>query len=123
LGPSIAPHPEEPIYESLNRHCSGGNRRLRGSIRHDHGFAVSNTHGGPAINPGGIVPVYSSATTTPVQLSIGGVPVTPLFSGIGSAGLYQLNVKIPSGPGTGDLPIVATAGGVQTQSLTLISIQ
>lgn len=47
----------------------------------------------------------------------------PLGAGIGSAGLYQVNVTIPPGLGTGDLTLVATVGGLQTQSGIVISLQ
>ena len=69
-------------------------------------------------------PVTASAlTTNMVQLKIGGTPVMPLGAGIGSAGLYQVNVTIPPGLGTGDLTLVATVGGLQTQSGIVISLQ
>ena len=68
---------------------------------------------------------YSGAapTTNPVQLQIHGTSVTPFFSGISGAGLYQINLTIPAGLGTGDQPLLATAGGVQTQSFVVISLR
>jgi uncharacterized protein (TIGR03437 family) len=65
----------------------------------------------------------TAATTNPVQLAIGGPTVPPLFSGLSSAGIYQINVTIPAGLGVGDLSLVATVGGVQTQSGVVISLQ
>lgn len=66
----------------------------------------------------------AAATTSSIQVLINNVPVAPAFSGLTSAGLYQINlVQIPSGLGVGDLPIRATAGGVQTPSGVLISLQ
>jgi uncharacterized protein (TIGR03437 family) len=70
----------------------------------------------------------SALAVVPVGLTIGGASV-PCAAGMGSAGLYQLNVTIPAGLGTGDLPIIAAAGasgndpGVQTQSGLVISLQ
>jgi uncharacterized protein (TIGR03437 family) len=58
-----------------------------------------------------------------VQLTIGGTSVLPFGAGEGSAGLYQINVTIPAALGTGDQALVATVGGVQTQSGILISLQ
>jgi uncharacterized protein (TIGR03437 family) len=59
----------------------------------------------------------SAATTNSVQLSINNVTVLPAFSGITSAGLYQLNVvQLPAGPGVGDMPLLATVGGVRAPS-------
>jgi uncharacterized protein (TIGR03437 family) len=57
-------------------------------------------------------------------LLINNVTVLPAFSGITSAGLYQLNVvQLPAGLGTGDVPLLATVGGVQTQTGVVISLQ
>jgi len=62
-------------------------------------------------------------TTNPVQLSVNNVAVTPSFTGITSAGLYQINLTLPAGLGTGDIPLVATAGGMQTPSTVVLSVQ
>lgn len=69
--------------------------------------------------------VYSGTapTTNPVTVTIDNVAVTPSFAGITSAGLYQINVTIPSGLGTGDVPLLATVGGVQTPPVVMISLQ
>jgi uncharacterized protein (TIGR03437 family) len=68
---------------------------------------------------------YSGAapTTNSVQLLINGVAVSPSFSGITSAGLYQINLQLPSGVGTGDVPMAATVAGVQTPSGVVLSVQ
>jgi uncharacterized protein (TIGR03437 family) len=44
------------------------------------------------------------------------------FAGETSAGLYQLNVTIPSGLGSGDVSLQASVGGVQTP-VVMISVQ
>jgi uncharacterized protein (TIGR03437 family) len=82
------------------------------------GFGPTN----PAVPAG---QPYSGAapTTNPVQLQIHGTSVTPFFSGISGAGLYQINLTVPSGLGTGDQPLLATVGGVQTQSFAVLSLQ
>jgi uncharacterized protein (TIGR03437 family) len=82
------------------------------------GFGPTN----PAVPAG---QPYSGAapTTNPVQLQIHGTSVTPFFSGISGAGLFQINLTIPAGLGTGDQPLLATAGGVQTQSFVVISLR
>lgn len=77
----------------------------------------------PAVQPG---KAFSGAadTTNPVQLLINNKPVTLTFSGITSAGLYQLNINpLPSGLGTGDVSLEATVGEAQTQSKIVISLQ
>jgi uncharacterized protein (TIGR03437 family) len=68
---------------------------------------------------------YSGAApaTNPVQLMIGGTAVSPIFAGLSSAGLYQINLTIPAGLGTGDVKLTATVAGVQTQSGVVISLQ
>ena len=59
---------------------------------------------------------------TPVNLLINGVQVTPSFVGLSSAGLFQINLTVPPGLGTGDLSLVAGVGGVQTPAGTVISL-
>jgi uncharacterized protein (TIGR03437 family) len=76
----------------------------------------------PAV-PAGQAFSGAAATTNPVQLKIGGANVNPSFAGLSAAGLCQMNVKIPPGLGAGDLSLVATVGGVQTQSGVVISLQ
>jgi uncharacterized protein (TIGR03437 family) len=69
-------------------------------------------------------PFSSSAQTThQVNLLINNISVPPGFAGIDSSLLYQINLTIPTGLGTGDVPLVATVGGQQTQSGVVISLQ
>jgi len=65
----------------------------------------------------------AAATTNTVQLAISGRTVLPSFAGLSEAGLFQINVTIPAGLGTGDLPLVGDVGGVQTQTGVVISLQ
>jgi uncharacterized protein (TIGR03437 family) len=64
----------------------------------------------------------AAITVNSVQLSIGSTTMTPSFAGLSSAGLYQINLTMPAGLGTGDQTLRATVGGVQTQSGTVISV-
>jgi uncharacterized protein (TIGR03437 family) len=73
--------------------------------------------------PAGQVYSGAAATTNPVKLLINNVSVTPSFAGLSEAGLYQINVTIPSGLGTGDVSLEGTVGGVQTPSGVVISLQ
>ena len=74
--------------------------------------------------PAGAAFSGAAKTTNPVQLLINNIAVTPSFSGITSAGLYQLNVgPLPSGLGTGDVSLVAMVGGSNTQTKVVISLQ
>ena len=74
------------------------------------GFGPTN----PAVPAGrafsGAAPLTSSFT-----LYINNVPVAPIFVGLSSAGLYQINLVVPSGLGAGDVPLMASVGGMQTQ--------
>jgi uncharacterized protein (TIGR03437 family) len=85
-------------------------------------FAVGLGPTTPVVQPG---QTFSGAapTDSAVSLSINGHAVTPSFAGIIEAGLYQINMTIPAGFGAGDLPIIATVAGVQTQTGVVISLQ
>jgi hypothetical protein len=76
----------------------------------------------PAV-PAGQAFSGAAPTTNPVTLRINNVSVTPMFAGLSSAGLYQLNLTVPSGLGTGDVSLQASVGGVQTPSGVVISLQ
>ncbi len=58
-----------------------------------------------------------------VTILINGTAITPDFCGMTGAGLFQINLKIPSGLGTGDVSLVAQVGGVQTPTGIVISLQ
>ncbi len=85
-------------------------------------FAVGLGPTNPAV-PAGQPFTGSAPTVTPVTLLLNSVSLTPAYAGITSAGLYQINLKIPAGLGTGDIPLAAIAAGVQTQAGTVISLQ
>jgi uncharacterized protein (TIGR03437 family) len=69
-------------------------------------------------------PFSSSAqTTNPVSLLINSMSVPPSFAGIDTSLLYQINLTVPAGLGTGDVPLTATVGGFSTQSGVVISLQ
>jgi uncharacterized protein (TIGR03437 family) len=81
---------------------------------------------GPTTPPVPAGQAYSgeAATTNPVRLLINDIAVVPAFSGISSAGLYQVNVTpVPAGLGSGDVPLLATVGGFQTSSGVVLSLQ
>jgi uncharacterized protein (TIGR03437 family) len=62
-------------------------------------------------------------TTSKVALTINNVNLTPAPAAISEAGLYQINLTVPSGLGTGDVPLVATVGGSQTPANVVIALQ
>jgi len=58
-----------------------------------------------------------------LRVTVGGTPITPDFAGMTGAGLFQINLKIPAGLGSGDLPLSAIVGGASTPSGVVISVQ
>lgn len=76
----------------------------------------------PAV-PAGQLFSGASPTTNPVTLLLNNVSVLPTFAGLSGAGLYQINLTVPASLGTGDVSLVVTAGGVQTASTVVISLQ
>jgi uncharacterized protein (TIGR03437 family) len=85
-------------------------------------FAVGLGPTTPAI-PAGQVPSSAAPTVYPVGILIGNVSVTPTFAGLTEAGLYQINLTIPAGLGTGDVPLIASVQGVRTPSTVVMSLQ
>ena len=76
------------------------------------GFGPTN----PAVDPGALAPGTAS-TTNLVTVTINGQPVQTLYSGLvptAISGLYQINIQIPANTPSGDIPVVATVGGVST---------
>jgi len=65
----------------------------------------------------------AAATTNPVTVKINNISVPTAFAGLSSAGVYQINLTIPSGLGTGDVVLQASVGGAQTPSGVVISLQ
>lgn len=57
-----------------------------------------------------------------VQVTIGGVTAPVTFAGLVGSGTYQFNVTVPSLP-NGDAPVVATIGGVSTQTGVSVTVQ
>jgi uncharacterized protein (TIGR03437 family) len=85
-------------------------------------FGVGFGPTSPSVAPGAVFS-GSASTTNPVSLRINNVSVTPSFAGLSAAGLYQINFTVPAGLGTGDVPLVATVGGVSAQPGVVISLQ
>ncbi len=84
-------------------------------------FAVGLGPTTPAV-PAGAAFSGSAPTSSPVTLLINNVKVTPTYAGMTSAGLYQINLTVPQGLGTGDVSISASVAGTQSPVAT-ISLQ
>jgi uncharacterized protein (TIGR03437 family) len=80
---------------------------------------------GPTEKPVAAGQAFSGAvpTTDPVELIIDNVTGTPAFAGLSGAGLYQINLMVPAGLGTGDVSLVAAVAGAQSPSGVVISLQ
>jgi uncharacterized protein (TIGR03437 family) len=75
----------------------------------------------PSVAAGGVFVGVAPSVELP-QVLIGGVAAQVNFAGIIEAGLYQLNVVVPS-VASGDQLLQATVGGVSTQNGVYITIQ
>jgi uncharacterized protein (TIGR03437 family) len=88
-------------------------------------IALFGTGFGPTNPPVMAGQAFSGAaeTTSQVTLGINNRSVAPAFVGLSGAGLYQLNLTVPAGLGTGDVALQASVGGIQTPSGVVISVQ
>ena len=73
--------------------------------------------------PAGQVFTGAASTTSPVTVTIGGVAANVVFSGLTGAGLYQINLTVPPGTGSGDQALQATVNGVQTPPGPVVNVQ
>ena len=83
------------------------------------GFGPTN----PAVAAGQLVSGAPPLTDpTQLQIRIGGVLATVTYAGLTAVGEYQFNVVVPALP-NGNQPIVATIGGLTSQTGISIPIQ
>jgi uncharacterized protein (TIGR03118 family) len=75
----------------------------------------------PAVSNGQVLTAPLPLASTPL-VTIGGASAKVVFSGLVSAGLYQINVVVPAGLTPGDNAIVLQAGGVPTQANAFVSV-
>ncbi len=82
----------------------------------------------PTYPAGALAPGIANVVGT-VTVSIGGVTLNPsdvLYVGLSPGsitGLYQLNVRIPASVSDGNAPVIATIGGISSQSTATIPIK
>lgn len=81
----------------------------------------------PRVEPGTLAAGAASLTAT-VSARIGGLALASadiLYAGAapGFAGLQQFNLRVPAGLGSGDLPIVLTVGGLETQAGVTLRVE
>jgi uncharacterized protein (TIGR03437 family) len=80
---------------------------------------------GPATPPqpsGQLVTTAAPLAANSVQIAIGGLAASVGYSGLVQSGLYQFNVTVPNLP-NGDATVVATIGGVPTQTGVSLTVQ
>jgi uncharacterized protein (TIGR03437 family) len=81
------------------------------------GFGPTN----PAVPTGQLVATPEQLANS-VQVSIGGLTAPVTFGGLAGSGLYQFNVTVPNLP-NGDAAVLATIGGVTTQTGVSVTVQ
>jgi uncharacterized protein (TIGR03118 family) len=86
-------------------------------VLYGNGFGATQA----AIPNGQLITSPLTLAPTPI-VTIGGVQASVQFAGLVSAGLYQMNVVVPTGLPAGDNAIVAQVGGVSTQANAFVSI-
>jgi uncharacterized protein (TIGR03437 family) len=77
----------------------------------------------PAAPTGQLVSTAAPLPANAVQITIGGVAAAVEFAGLVESGLYQFNVTVPANLPSGDAAVVATIGGVPSQTGVSITIQ
>jgi uncharacterized protein (TIGR03437 family) len=85
-------------------------------------FAVGFGPTNPVVRPGQPFSGAAPATNS-VNILINHVSVPVSFAGLSGAGLYQINLTVPAGLGTGDVPLAASVGGIQTPPSVVISLK
>ena len=76
-------------------------------------------------DPGaGNIVANDNSLLLPFQVFFGGMPAAVSYAGLapGMIGLYQFNVTVPNVP-NGDAAVLATIGGVATQTGVLVTVQ
>lgn len=82
------------------------------------GFGPTNP-----VTPAGQILTVPTKLANSVSVTVGGLPAQVSFGGVVSNGLDQLNITLPAGLPSGDAALVATVGGVKTQSNLFLTIQ
>jgi uncharacterized protein (TIGR03437 family) len=80
---------------------------------------------GPANPPQPTGQLVTTATplANDVQVTIGGQVAFVAYTGLVGSGLYQFNVTVPNNLPNGDAAVVATVGGVSTQTGVAVTVQ
>jgi len=85
-------------------------------------FAVGFGPTNPSVSAGQVFTGGAAPTTNSVNVLINNISVAN-SAAFDESLLYQINLVVPAGLGTGDVPLVANVAGVQTQTGVVISLQ
>jgi uncharacterized protein (TIGR03437 family) len=107
--------PHAAALDEKNALVGKANPAVRGTIIQVYATGLGPTD--PAAKTGEPAPASPPALLKPeIQLTatMGGVPAEIQFKGLapGYVGLYQVNLRVPSGLPSGDVPLVLTANGL-----------
>ncbi len=120
--PAMFAYSGQPAALDANFNLIGsGNAAVRGQViqLYCNGLGpVSNT---PADGASAVASPLSEITGTMPVVTIGGQNAVVGFAGLapGFAALYQLNVTVPTGIGTGSQPVTLSIGGVTAPTLNM----
>jgi trimeric autotransporter adhesin len=70
--------------------------------------------------------ILARLVTTPVSVEIGGMQAEVLFAGAAPElvnGVMQINVRIPEGAPSGNVPVVVTVGSVSSQAGVTVAVR
>jgi uncharacterized protein (TIGR03437 family) len=114
--------PHAAALDEKNALVGKANPAVRGTIIQVYATGLGPTD--PAAKTGEPAPASPPALLKPeIQLTatIGGVPAEIQFKGLapGYVGLYQVNLRVPSGLPSGDVPLVLTANGLPSKEVML----
>lgn len=84
------------------------------------GFGATN----PLVQDGEL-PRGAASTVVPVTVTVGGLAAEVLYAGVapGFAGLYQVNIRVPSASPDGDLAVTASIAGLSTPAGAYVTVR
>jgi len=114
--------PHAAALDEKNALVGKANAAVRGTIIQVYATGLGPTD--PAVKtgePGPSNPAAVLVAGTQLTATLGGVPAEIQFKGLapGYVGLYQVNLKVPSGLPSGELPLVITANGLPSKEAML----
>jgi uncharacterized protein (TIGR03437 family) len=105
---------------------TGGKPAKAGDILTLYATGLGPTN--PAVATGNVAAPVLAPITTPITVMIGSVTLSTadvLYAGLspGSiSGLYQINIRVPAGLPSGDVPVTITIGGFSSQAQATLPI-